>query len=69
MSELQQLLAMLSRAGIGHGRRTDWSPPGESGESVQVETGENETEFMVTEFGFDADGKLVTVVCYPGETG
>jgi hypothetical protein len=66
MTELQQFLAMLDRAGVGYGRRTDHNP---TGGSVLVETGENETEFMVTEFGFDADGKLKAVVCYPGDVG
>ncbi len=64
MTELQQFKAMLTRAGIGHGLRTDYNP---AGESVQVEAGEDEKDFTVAEFNFDADGKLVAVVCYPGE--
>lgn len=65
-TEKQQFIAMLYRAGIGHGLRVDYNPPGIA---VMVESGENAVEFMVTEFGFDSDGKLKTVACYPGEEG
>lgn len=65
MTEFQQFKAMLERAQIGHGLRHDYNPPGES---VLVEAGD-EREFTITEFGFNEDGKLVEVVCYPGEPG
>jgi len=64
VTELQAFIAMLERAGIGHGMRTDHNPPGEA---VLVESGDDPTEFMVTEFGFDADGRLEEVTCYPGD--
>ena len=86
MTELQQFVAMLERAGIGHGTRDDHNPPGTS---VQVESEEpcpncvptsspERDDFRgcslcrggfrlaVAEFGFDSDGKLKEVVCYPG---
>ena len=66
MSELKALLAMLERAGIGHGTRHDYNP---AGTAVQVETGESEANFTVTEFAFDAAGNLTEVVSYPGEAG
>lgn len=62
-SELATFLAMLSRAGIGHGVRDDHNPPGTA---VQVES---ETKFTVTEFAFDSNGRLTEVVSYPGEVG
>ena len=65
-SELQQLVATLDRAGVGYGRRHDHNPPGEA---VQIESGESERDFYVTEFAFDADGRLTGVTCSPGETG
>ncbi len=64
VTELRQFVAMLSRAGVGHGLRHDHNPPGTA---VQVETGESESDFMVTEFAFDGEGKLTEVVSYPGE--
>lgn len=66
VSELQAFQKMLERAGVGHGLRFDYNPPGTA---VMVESGENEMEFMVTEFGFDADGRLKEVASYPGEVG
>lgn len=66
MTELQQFLAMLRRAGVGHSTRRDYTP---DGTAVLVETGEGETELMVTEFAFDAAGRLVGVECYPGDAG
>jgi hypothetical protein len=66
MTELQQLRAMLCRTGIGHGERFDYNPPGTA---VQIETGEDEQQFVVVEFGFDAEGRLATVTTYPGEAG
>lgn len=62
MTELQQFKAMLERAWIGHGLRHD-----SGGTTVLVESGENEIEFMITEFFFDVEGKLEKVQCYPGE--
>lgn len=68
MNEMQQLLAMLTRAGIGHGRRDDYNP---EGESVQVESDEADEhgKWWITEFGFDADGNLKEVVTYQGQEG
>lgn len=51
-TEQQQFLAMLDRAGIGHGTRDDHDPPGTG---VQVEHDED----GVTDWLFDKDGKLV----------
>jgi hypothetical protein len=65
-SELIAFVAMLERAGIGHGMRADYDPPGTA---VMVETGDGEGEFTITEFGFDGDGKLTDVVSYPGDQG
>ncbi len=68
-TELQQLLAMLTRAGIGHGTRTDWNPPGTA---VQVETealGDDIPDQTVTEFAFDELGVLQTVCVYIQEEG
>ncbi len=64
MNELKSFVAMLKRAGIGHGIRHDYNPPGTA---VMVESGEEEIEFMVTEFAFDADGNLTKVQSYPGD--
>lgn len=64
MSELRQFIAMLGRAGIGHGTRTDYDPPGTS---VQVECGGSDADFMIAEFAFDTEGRLKEVACYPGE--
>jgi hypothetical protein len=66
MTELQQFKAMLSRAGIGHGIRYDYP-----GESVQVEHPheDSETEFTVTDWGFNEAGRLLNVSIYPGEAG
>lgn len=59
MSELEQFLAMLDHAGIGHGIRNDHNPPGTG---VQVEH-END-DHTATDWWFDADGKLVNVYVY-----
>lgn len=57
MNELQAFMAMLARAGIGHGSRIDYNPPGTS---VLVEH-DGET---VVDWHFDSGGKLVSVcVC------
>lgn len=56
MSELQQFIAMLNKAGIGHGKRIDYNP---NGTGVQVEC-ENTT--TITDWWFDADGNLKEVV-------
>jgi hypothetical protein len=66
MTELQQLRAMLERAGTGHGLRYNYNP---SGTSVLVETDEDENGFQLTEFCFGADGVLQSVTSYPGEVG
>jgi hypothetical protein len=54
VNELKAFLAMLERAGIGHGTREDHNP---EGTAVQVET-DNQT----TDWFFDADGKLIDVL-------
>lgn len=59
MTELQQLLKMLERAGIGHGTRQDFNPPGTG---VQIEV---EDEIM--DWWFDKDGKLIEI-CISDET-
>lgn len=69
MSEQQAFLAMLTRAGIGHGTRVDYNPPGLA---VQVEHEDDEGSkhgFRVTEWAFDAEGKLTEVVIHEGEIG
>jgi len=66
MSELRQFLSMLDRAGIGYGTRHDYNP---DGTAVMVESGESEEDFQITEFGFNSDGQLETVICYQGEVG
>ncbi len=66
MTEKQVLLAMLTRAGIGHGMRTDWNP---AGESVQVENDADDERLMITEFAFDEAGALKSVHCYEHQEG
>ena len=70
MTEKQAFIAMLRRAGIGHGLRHDWTPPGES---VLVEVEENNGVtthgFWVSEWNFDAAGILVSTCVYEGEIG
>ena len=59
MTELKAFLAMLDRAGVGHGTRDDHNP---EGTGVQVE--HEDDDHTVTDWWFDADGKLVEVhVC------
>ncbi len=57
MTELQRFLAMLDRAGIGHGTRQDFNP---DGTAVQVE--HEDDEETITDWRFDADGNLVDVI-------
>ncbi len=60
MSELQSFLAMLERAGLGHGTRRDFNP---DGTAVQVEHEDTEGE-VTTDWRFDARGDLISVtVC------
>jgi hypothetical protein len=67
MTELQQFIAMLDRAGIGHGMRIDYDP---CGTAVQVEHAHDEGDgWTVTDWQFDADGRLVDISMYPGEEG
>lgn len=68
MTEKQAFVAMLTRAGIGHGLRTDYNPPGES---VQVEHEDDEAKhgFTITDWSFDVDGKLIDVCVCEGELG
>ena len=59
MTELQTFVAMLERAGIGHGTRQDFTPPGTG---VQVEHENNDR--VVTDWWFDEAGQLMSVcVC------
>lgn len=61
MTELQQFIAMLERAGIGHGTRDDFNP---AGTGVQVE--HEDDEESVAEYWFDDAGLLKqTYVCEP----
>ena len=57
MNEKQAFLAMLERAGIGHGIRHDYNPPGTA---VQVE--HEDANLTTTDWLFDVDGKLVGVI-------
>ena len=67
MTELQQFKAMLERAGIGHGLRHDYNPPGEA---VMVETEpDDRDEWCVSEFWFDDEGNLREHTVYKGEEG
>lgn len=66
MTECQQFIAMLTRAGIGHGLRHDFDP---NGTAVQVEIEDEEgtrSGFRIAEFGFDSEGNLREIVTYPG---
>jgi hypothetical protein len=65
-TELQQFKAMLGRAGVGHGTRHDYNPPGEA---VQVECDDSDDsrQWTVCEFVFGEDGKLQTAICYEGQ--
>ena len=65
MSDLKAFLAMLGRAGIGHGQRYDHNPEG-TGVQVEHEC-EDDKGWFVSDWQFDADGKLVSVSHYPGE--
>lgn len=71
VTEKEQLLAMLKRAGIGHGTRDDshadpaYSTPRTA---VQVENDDGD-DLMITEFAFDTDGRLVSVHCLKSEGG
>jgi hypothetical protein len=59
VTELQAFLNMLDRAGVGYGTRNDHNP---AGTAVQVE--HEDREDTVTDWWFDAAGKLLTVcVC------
>lgn len=66
MSEMKSLLEMLSRAGIGHGLRRDYSPPGDA---VLVEADGDDGGWVSVEFAFDKSGKLKGVTAHPGEEG
>lgn len=63
-TEKAAFVAMLCRAGIGHGLRIDHDPPGES---VQVENDGDDSRPMLTEFQFGAAGELASVHCYKYE--
>lgn len=55
VTELKAFLAMLERAGIGHGTRIDYDPPGTA---VQVE----HSEQLTIDWWFDQYGKLILVL-------
>lgn len=57
MTDYQQFQAMLARAGIGHGSRIDYNPPGTA---VQVEA-ESGGPPMSVDFWFDEAGTLKSV--------
>jgi hypothetical protein len=66
VTEYRQFMAMLDRAGIGHGLREDRAT---AVRAVMVETGDDDDP-MVTEFWFDAAGNLMQQVpCYASEEG
>lgn len=52
MTEKQQFTAMLNRAGVGHGFRTDHQPPGET-VMVQIENEDDSGVWHEVEFFFD----------------
>lgn len=60
-TELQLFLAMLTRAGIGHGKRHDFNPPRTA---VQVEHGVEVCE--ETDWLFDESGMLKDVILCEG---
>lgn len=63
-TELQQFIAMLTHAGIGHGTREDYDPPGTG---VQVEHPSDDELLVVTDWWFDKDGRLrLVMVCNDG---
>jgi len=68
VTELQAFLAMLERVWVAHGTRPDYDPPGTA---VQVEHLEDagDDEYWVTDWAFDADGRLVDVEHYRGGPG
>lgn len=66
-TEQQAFTAMLTRAGIGHGLRDDHGEP--KGTAVLVENDDGHDNELVSEFWFDADGKLKTVNTYPHVRG
>lgn len=68
MTELQQFTAMLSRAGIGHGLRDDFNPPG-TAVQVECDDSSDNREWTVTEFWFDDNGVLQTVEIAEGQEG
>lgn len=67
-ADLRSFLAMLDRSSVGFGQRHDYNP---EGTSVQVEhpVEGSDTEFWVTDWSFDAAGKLIDVGHYKGELG
>lgn len=70
MSQKLQLLAMLESSHTGYGLRINWSGGAIKGESVMVEAERPfESEWYITEFEFDREGRLVEVHTYPGEGG
>lgn len=59
MTELQLFLKMLDRAGIGHGLRYDYNPPGTA---VQVEHEDDDN--TTTDWWFNEAGELEEIyVC------
>lgn len=68
MTELQAFVAMLERSGAGRGLRTDHNPAG-TAVLVECPDSDNVNRWVVCEFAFDGDGKLVAVESYAGEPG
>jgi hypothetical protein len=73
MSELQAFLAMLERAGVGHGTRQDHDPAAVLGGEMRPERTAvlvepaidcDDDAQLVMDWRFDADGNLVRVLVY-----
>jgi hypothetical protein len=66
-NDLRRFLMILDSAGVGYGTRTDYDPPGTA---VQVEhPDEDGGGFWVTEWAFNAAGRLTEISHYRGEPG
>lgn len=63
MTELQAFVAMLARAGVGHGTRVDHNP---AGTAVLVEH-DDDGRFMLTDWKFDGAGRLLDIQLYEGD--
>ena len=65
-TDQRAFLAMIERAGVGHGLRDDFRPPGTA---VQIETENGDGDVTTVEFWFDESGRLKTVHCYESDLG